>query len=319
MNGDRWSIDIVTFVEDGEVWVRAWDEVGNVVTDYAIAVIDTTKPAISIVSPTEGDDLAGAVVISGSIMDAHLASYIVEYQMGGMTGWEIVQPTQTTTGVSGTLATWATGGLMDGEYTIRITATDSLGQSWAESVLVDLRNVRLSIGPSDISFSDTHPLPDDKVTVMVTVRNEGDSPAEDVTITVYDGDKAIGEESGITVPAHGAYTVEMPTKVGEGSTVFTARATSQLHDTGSMDTGTPLNTIEAESVLENTAGILALLALIVALIALVLIIMGKMGGKEEPVAEPEEDVVVDPIVEMEVLQPEAEPADWEEGEGPKTF
>lgn len=49
-----------------------------------------------------------------------------------------------------------------------------------------------------------------------------------------------------------------------------------------MDTGTPLAINEAESVLENTAGILALLEPIVALIALLHIIMGKMGGKEEP-------------------------------------
>jgi hypothetical protein len=140
--------------------------------------------------------------------------------------------------------------------------------------------------------------------------------AEDVTVTVYEDGKAIGEESGITVPAHGTYTVEVLTKVGEGSTVFTARATSQLHDSGNMDTGMPLNTIEAESVLENTAGILALMALIVALIALLLIIMGKMGGKEEPVVKPEEDVIVDPIMEMEVLQPEPMPG--EEGPGPGT-
>ena len=314
---DGWSVDIGTITEDGEIWIRAVDLVGNVVMDYSIAVIDTTKPSITVGSPTEGEDISGVVVISGSIQDAHLADYIVEYQMSGDTAWEVLQPTQSTSGVSGTLATWVTAGLLDGEYTLRITATDALGQNWAQSVKVDLRNVRLSLGPSDISFSDTHPLPDEKVTVMVTVRNEGDSPAEDVTVTVYDGSKAIGEESGITVPAHGTYTVEVQTKADEGSSVYTARATSQLHDTGTMDTGTPLNTIEAESVLENAAGILALLALIVALIALLLIIMGKMGGKEEPAVEPEEDVIVDPIMEMEVLQPEPMPG--EEGQGPKTF
>jgi hypothetical protein len=314
---DGWSVDIGTFTEDGEIWIRAVDQVGNVLMDYGIAVIDTTKPSITVGSPTEAEDVSGVVVISGSIQDAHLADYMVEYQISGDTAWEVLQPTQSTSGVSGTLATWVTAGLLDGEYTLRITATDALGQNWAQSVKVDLRNVRLSIGPADISFSDTHPLPDEKVTVMVTVRNEGDSPAEDVTVTVYDGSKAIGEESGITVPAHGTYTVEVQTKADEGSSVYTARATSQLHDTGTMDTGTPLNTIEAESVLENAAGILALLALIVALIALLLIIMGKMGGKEEPAVEPEEDVIVDPIMEMEVLQPEPMPG--EEGQGPKTF
>jgi len=58
-------------------------------------------------------------------------------------------------------------------------------------------------------------------------------------------------------------------------------------------------------------------ALIIGVLCLVLILMMMMrGGKEEPIVKAEEDVIVDPVMEMEVLQPEP---GQEDAGGPKTF
>jgi hypothetical protein len=293
-----WSVDLSALsAGTTEVMVRATDNVGN--TGMAVyATIDRDKPAISITLPASGEEVSGAVAIVGSISDPNLASYIVEVQKAGEATWTTVQPTQATAGVAGTLATWITSGMLGGDYTLRITASDAMDNSGAATVTVTLKGAHLSIGPGDITFSDSHPLPGDTVTVLVTVRNDGDSPAEGVTVSLFDGGKLVGTQDGETVPAHG--TAVVPVKVkAEGSHVFTARATSDLYDTGDMPTGQPLQTIEEEAVLENAGGILGLIALIIALIALLLVLMGRMGGKEEPepVEEEPDDVILDPIME----------------------
>ncbi len=304
-----WTMDVVE-LDHGDVWVRATDLVGNMLPATTMCTVDTMAPQVIIYEPAPSTDVFTAVVISGTIADDNLIAYHVAYQKAGDNDWYPVQSEQETNGIKGVLATWLTAGLSGGEYIIKVTAFDDVELSNYATVTVTLKGAKLSLSASDITFSDTHPLPDDKVMVMATVRNTGDSPAEDVTVTVYQDGTAVGEETGVTVPAHGTYTMEVQVKAKEGGAVYTARASSPLYDTGETSSGQPLNTIEPESTLENSAGILALLALIVALIALLLIIMGKMGGKkEEPVPEPEEDVLVDPVIDMEVLEPEPMPGE----------
>jgi hypothetical protein len=320
VDNGTWAV-AVGDLADGKVWVRATDMVGNMASAHVLTMVDTTAPAVSITSPTEGADVSSAVVISGSVSDANLRSYKVEYQKVGDSTWTAVQPEQMTTGVNGVLATWLTAGLSGGDHTLRVTAEDAVGMETTSDVTVTLKGAKLSISSTDIGFSDSHPLPDDKVMVMATVRNTGDSPAEGVTVTVFEDGKVIGEETGVTVPAHGTYTVEVPTKAKEGGSTYSARATSSLYDTGDMAAGQPLNTIEPESVLENSAGIIGLLALIIAIFCLVTILLGKTGKDKEEPAEPDDDVVVvDPIVEMETLEPEPEAIPVEEpmGDRPRT-
>jgi uncharacterized repeat protein (TIGR01451 family) len=284
------------------VWVRATDTVGNMLGAYAQAVVDTQAPVVTIMLPTGGDDVSGAVTIIGSVSDAHLASYTVEVQEDGGS-WMTVQPSTATTGVSGTLATWVTSGMTGGDYTIRVTATDALGQAGTASVDVTLLGAHLSIGTGDISFSDSHPLPGDMVTVFVTVRNDGDSPAENVVVTLSDKGKVVGSET-VTVPAHG--TAVVPVKVkASGSHDFTAQATSPLYDSGPMTTGQPLQTIEEEAALENAGGILGLLALLLALLAIILVfVMARRGGGAaiEPEPIPDDEIIVEPVLQDELMQ-----------------
>jgi hypothetical protein len=310
VDGATWSIAISSLAAGTtEVMVRATDAVGNVVSMPVYATIDRDRPVITILLPSGGEDVSGAVAIVGSIADPHLASYIVEVQKAGDTGWTTVQPSQSTTGVAGTLATWITAGLVGGDYTLRVTATDSLSNSDSASVTITLKGAHVDISPGDITFSDSHPLPGDTVTVLVNVRNDGDSPAEGMSVSLYDGGKLVGTTEGVTVPAHGSTTVPVKVKAKD-SHDFTARATSDLYDSGDMTTGQPLQTIEEEAALENAGGILGLIALIVALLALALILMGRMGGggKVEPEPEPEDEIIVDSFLEQEKVEPEPLPA-----------
>jgi hypothetical protein len=281
--------------------VRATDGVGNTVATPLTAVVDQEGPTVNIASPVDGTDLQGTTVILGTVTDDHLESYQIDYMRGTTGEWQVVQPSQRTSGVSGTLATWITSGLSDDTYTLRITATDALGNTGMAAVTVNLMGAYLSLSPSDITFSDSHPLPGDSVKVMVTVRNSGDSPAEDVTVVLYSDGKMVEEQAGITIPPRGTYVAIFPVKAKEGSSVYTARASSDLYDTGQMTSGNPLNTIEEEGVLENVSGVLGLIALVLAVMLLAIFLVARLSkGKVEELVESEpEDIIVDPLEGIE--------------------
>jgi hypothetical protein len=233
LDGSKWSIDFGDLAAGTtEVLVRATDEVG-LTSDHARCGVDTVVPEVAITTPAEGDSVSGAIIIFGSVMDAHLASYALEYSDDGGTTWADVQPEQATTGIAGILGTWSTAGLSSGNYIIRATGTDLFGQSANAVVSVTLKGAILSIGASDITFSNPHPLPGDKVTVLVTVRNDGDSPAEGITVKVFTDGKQAGQRVDVTVPARG--TAVVPVEIeAEGEQEITAQATSPIYDTGEM-------------------------------------------------------------------------------------
>ncbi len=296
LSGGTWSVGLDALGTDvTEVWVRARDAVGNVLGTYGRAVVDSRPPTIAVTMPMAGATVSGAVMVLGSISDPHLAGYVVEARRAGESAWSTVQPYQATTGVAGTLATWVTAGLPGGDWTLRVTATDAVGLSSQFELAVTLKGAHLTIGPGDISFSDSHPLPGDTVTVLVTVRNDGDSPADDMTVVLYDGEKEVGRGT-TSVQAHGVAVVPIKVKVS-GSHEFTARATSSLYDTGEMPVAQPLQTIEEEATLENAGGILGLVALILAVLCLLLILLNMRKGKAAPAraAPPREDIILEPM------------------------
>jgi hypothetical protein len=212
-----WSIDVGDLpVGTRMVLVRATDSVGNVVSTPIEAGVDMAGPTIVLTSPAAGATVSGTVPIVGLIEDDHGFEYIVEVRAEGASTWTTVQPLQSSRGISGTLATWLSAGSSGGDYTLRVIATDVLGQASEETVTVTLKGAHVSIGPGDITFSDSHPLPGDKVTVLVTVRNDGDSPAEGMTVSLYDKGKLVGSQDGVTVPAHGTAVVPVTVKAGQG-------------------------------------------------------------------------------------------------------
>jgi chitodextrinase len=302
MQDGGWSMAFPSSSWSGELLVRATDVAGNTGLTPITAVVDQTDPTVNIVSPADGSDVFGPTAILGFVFDDHLETYTVEYSGGEGGDWSFVQLPQATSGMSGTLATWMTSGLPGGKYTLRVTATDAMENTGRTYVTVTLMGAHLTLSPADITFSDSRPLPGDKIDVMVTVRNSGDSPAEDVTVTLSTVTGVVDERTGITVPAHGNYIAIFSVKAEEGGMELSARASSSLYDTGQMTSGKPLNTMEEEGVLENVGGVLGIIALILAVMVLAILLVSRIGkGKEEePVMEPEPEVVVlDPLEDTE--------------------
>ncbi|MEA3559881.1 MAG: Ig-like domain-containing protein, partial [Candidatus Thermoplasmatota archaeon] len=315
---DRWSVPKNSLPSGTkEMMVRGQDLGGNIGTSV-MAYIDEAPPVITISYPTGGMTVTGVTSIIGSVVDDHLTSYSISYLREGAEEWEVIVPTQTTGGVSGLLGTWAPDGLSGGEYTIKVTAVDSLGMISEETLNVTIAGANLNIDPAQITFSNPHPLPGDKVTVMVTILNFGDSPAEGVTLVIKDDDETIYTESDILIPANGI-TVVTTEITASGTHTITAQATSELYNSGEMSQGAVLTVSEEESVLENAGGILGLLALILAIIAILAILLmvvfrgkkekePKQEDEKEEEAEKEEEMDKAPSLSLPEGEPEKKPA-----------
>ena len=281
-------------------FIRSTDKVGNV-GEPIIVNIDMVVPEIEMISPVSGTLISGPLQITGSIRDLHLASYSIYYRLIGTEAWEPITPERPTSYISGVLGTWLPSGLPDGDYFIKVTATDALDQSSMTQFNLTLRQALLSIRPSSIMFSDVDPLLGDTVTVTVPVSNLGSADAQDVTVTIYDDGVEIKTVEGQTVPAMDVLTIEVELPI-TGYHNITARASSPSYDTGEMTTAAKLvaevpepeeEPIE-EGFLEDSAGILGLLALFVGLLAiLIAIILGFVLSRRKPL-EAKEDKDVPP-------------------------
>lgn len=289
-----WSMIFPSSSWSGELLVRATDAVGNTMATPVTAEVDQEDPTILIESPVEGSEVHGPTLVLGTVSDDNLETVEVEYRSATGGTWSSVQPLQRTSGMSGTLASWITSGIPDGGYILRVTATDALRNS--EEAVVNVTYLGANLSLADIAFSDNEPLPGDKVDVMVTVRNSGDSHATDVTVVLSSGTDVLDEQKGIIVPARDDYTVTFTVRVEEGDNELTARASSPYYDTGPM-TPAPLATRE-EGLLESTTGVVGIVLLVLAILVLAFLLVYRMrkGKEEEPMMEPEPELVVlDPL------------------------
>ncbi|MBN1539797.1 MAG: hypothetical protein JW939_06605 [Candidatus Thermoplasmatota archaeon] len=283
-SGGKWSLMRSSLPPDTlEVLVRGQDKGGNVGSPVW-AFIDEWAPIITLTHPPENARIGGPVQLTGGIADRHLGNYSISYQKVGTATWVEVVPSQSAGEFSGVLGTWDPSGLPGGAYRLRITAVDRLSQGSEMVLNVTLAGADLSIDPAQITFSDHHPLPGEKVTLLVTISNFGDSPAEDLTVAIYDNGELLHTQAGVTVKARSSMVITTEVKVS-GTHRITARATSDLYDTGEMSAASVLKASEREMFLENMGGILGLIALILAIAAIVLILV--LGGRKERKPEDE--------------------------------
>ena len=264
--------------------VRAIDLGGNI-GDSLHGGIDVDDPEIIISSPEAYSTISGPVQLMGSIVDDNLESYKAEYQPPDSNVWVEILPMQTTSGFSGILGTWLTSGLPGGEYTIRITATDKLSQTSTQELVLNIGGANLLLDPSMVSFSNSHPSKGEKVIVFLTLTNLGDSPASDLTVTLFDGDTPIGTMNDVSVPAKGTAIVKGELKAS-GSHEITATVTSSALGTMEMEDAAVLETVEDEMIMENFGGILGLIAIILALAAIIIaVFLGTRKQKEAEITE----------------------------------
>ncbi len=91
---------------------------------------DVTPPGVSITFPAPGAYLSGSVAIRGSVEDAALQSYQVEYGSGRTpTYWNSIGAVMAQSVHLGQLALWNTDAVPGGVYSLRVRATDTAGNT----------------------------------------------------------------------------------------------------------------------------------------------------------------------------------------------
>jgi len=113
--------------------------------EFTIRVADIAKPTVEITSPSKGATVKGTISIAGTANDPYLASYVVEYSSDGIEWTRIAESNESVT--DNVLATWDTTTVPDGNYKIRLTATDLAGNTNSASVNVNVDNVAPSPPP----------------------------------------------------------------------------------------------------------------------------------------------------------------------------
>jgi RHS repeat-associated protein len=130
-----WNVSSLT---DGTYTVRLTitDKAGNVTTNSIQIVKDGTLPTGSITAPSNNGYVNGTVNIVGTASDTNFNDYKVEYGSGSVPAtWNLVKYA-TTSVTNSNLASWDTSLLGDGQYTIRLTVTDKVGNVKTTSILV---------------------------------------------------------------------------------------------------------------------------------------------------------------------------------------
>ena len=119
------------------------DVCGNQIERELFVEIDNTAPAITIDFPITGDPLPQVVEVQGSIGDINIDDWQVEFGVGtDPQSWLLLNKEEGNREQE-VLANWNTFGLT-GPYTLRITASDSVGNVGVEPVLVTV-DVSLNI------------------------------------------------------------------------------------------------------------------------------------------------------------------------------
>jgi len=109
------------------------------------STIDNTSPTAGITSPAPSELVSGTVEIIGTADDLHFESYKVDYGEGLEPGsWIPIQETTTTPVVDGILASWDVIDLSPGDYTIRLTVNDVVGNVSTYDVAVVVDNIQIT-------------------------------------------------------------------------------------------------------------------------------------------------------------------------------
>lgn len=126
------------------------DTVGNTETPKSLDVkIDKTLPAVAVTSPVASSINGGTFSVGGTASDtgSGLTPLQVQYQAPSTSTWSSIGAS---TAGGGTWSTpWATAGLTDGSYGLRVIATDVAGnQTTSATVTIALKNTFTATAPA---------------------------------------------------------------------------------------------------------------------------------------------------------------------------
>lgn len=112
-------------VPDGqyELLGWAWDQCGHIGADDSIVTVDNTAPIAVITSPPPCSFVSGTVSVIGTVNDAHLAGWTLQYTGGDAHGWVTIASGSEPV-INNVLGNWNTTGLNSCAYSLRLIATD---------------------------------------------------------------------------------------------------------------------------------------------------------------------------------------------------
>ncbi|HIA70698.1 TPA: hypothetical protein EYN98_32555 [Candidatus Poribacteria bacterium] len=129
-NKSNWvyQLTIPPEIQQLVVRARAVDKAENITITAPIYVSNlTSRPRVNILHPTEGTNLLGKIPVKGTIEGDNL-SWVLEYAPGqhAQEGFEEIDRGTEAKGHDQQIATWDVSSLPDGQYTLRLTVTNTL-------------------------------------------------------------------------------------------------------------------------------------------------------------------------------------------------
>lgn len=124
VQGHLGDLDTSTYPE-GPLTLRLWarnDESGREMEALSFVIVDHTAPQVSLDSILTAAPLHGTVAILGDITEPHLTGWSLMYAPTGTESW--VEIASGSGPVSGFFALWDTTVLSDGQYDLRLQASD---------------------------------------------------------------------------------------------------------------------------------------------------------------------------------------------------
>jgi Tol biopolymer transport system component/flagellar hook assembly protein FlgD/fibronectin type 3 domain-containing protein len=196
-----------TTAPDGKygIVVYATDSCGNTAQKWIAVEVDTTPPTLAITYPGAESTLGSLIVeVKGTADDPHFQSYSLER------GQEEVNPTEWIPVSSGTLMVndsilgkWNTSGLT-GRWTLRLTATDAVGNNSEVKVPATLVAPAALIKNYDVTPGLISP--NNNGTLEATDINYEIGDAADIKIEVADSSKTVKHTHIATKSSAGTYT-----------------------------------------------------------------------------------------------------------------
>ncbi|MCS5609678.1 MAG: hypothetical protein NZ961_04655, partial [Candidatus Poribacteria bacterium] len=124
-----------------EIRLTVFDKSGQSSQDQVRVIVDSTIPKSIIISPVSGQQVPQNISIIGSAYDLNFKKYTIEYGIGkSPVLWRSISKIGFLEAVlDGTLAEWNSPNLI-GEYTLRLTVEDQVGQTSNHQIQVSFKD-----------------------------------------------------------------------------------------------------------------------------------------------------------------------------------
>jgi hypothetical protein len=259
-------------LDDGSrtYYLEARDPLGHVsgMSNLLTVTIDTTPPEVEIAAPSNDTTVSGHVRIKGTFKDANPSLFYIEYGALYNPNWSYVVPPRSIGSERFFSEGWATDGLPDGRYQIRVTVMDAADHQHTHMVEVTLANAHLFIDPFGLSFSDPEPEYGEEMYVQLLVRNTGDADARGVMVDFYVDGELMHTTTAVDIPARSAVLVFYSSTALNGEE-HSARAYSDLYETDEVSRTIVTREVDVDDEPSGDAAyFVAMLALIISLISM---------------------------------------------------